>query len=255
MVLHRGRGARVGMAALETVAAPSRRSSCTKGQGETPRRLWRSNHPSVVAAWLGGGADPESRHPFGERSVELAAKSPKLHGTEVCWRLNDTRFRAPLVAPEVVTREDRCAFERESSQNHPSGRSDCNRVMVLQTAIPFAVMTDPQPSAGAATDPRTVDRALELIERTADRRRRCRRCRSVIAENARERGEAWWVGTPCAQAIEDDARQLAIAPALIGRCLLCRTDIAHLRAGARTCGDACRDALSRLLRSRCSPVP
>ena len=115
-------------------------------------------------------------------------------------------------------------------------------------------MTGPEPSARVTADPRTVRLALELLERTAARRRRYRRCRSVIAENARKRGQAWSVCTPCARAIEDDARQPEIAPALIRRCLVCRTDIAHLRAGAQTCGDACRNVLSRLLRSWRRPV-
>ena len=52
-----------------------------------------------------------------------------------------------------------------------------------------------------------------------------------------------------------EARQLEIGPVLIRRCLVCRADIAHLRAGARTCADACGNVLSRLLRSRCCPVP
>ena len=121
--------------------------------------------------------------------------------------------------------------------------------------IPFTAMSAPEPSASAAADPRTMQLALELLERSAGRRRRCRRCRSVIAENARKRGQAWSVCTPCAQAIEDDARQLEIAPALVRQCLVCRADIAHLRAGARTCGDACRNVLSRLLRSRRRQVP
>ena len=127
--------------------------------------------------------------------------------------------------------------------------------MVHRIVILFMAMPGPQPSARAAADPRTVRLALELLERTAGRRRRCRRCRSVIAENARKRGQAWSVCTPCAQAIEDDARQFEIEPALIRRCLVCRTDITHLRANARTCGDACRNVLSRLLRSRHRPVP
>ena len=127
--------------------------------------------------------------------------------------------------------------------------------MVYGFVIPFTAMTGPQPSARAAADPRTVRLALELLERTAGRRRRCRRCRNVIAENARKRGQAWSVCTACAQAIEDDARQLDIAPALVRQCLVCRADIAHLRAGAWTCGDACRNVLSRLLRSRRRPVP
>ena len=121
--------------------------------------------------------------------------------------------------------------------------------------IPFTAMSSLEPSTRAATDPRTVQLALELLERTAGHRRRCRRCRNVIAENARKRGQAWSLCTPCAQAIEDDARQLEIEPALIPRCLVCRTDIAQLRADARTCGDACRNVLSRLLRSRRRPVP
>jgi len=111
-------------------------------------------------------------------------------------------------------------------------------------------MTDPEPLTSAGADPGTVRLALELLERTAGRRRRCRRCRNVIAENARKRGQAWSVCTACAQAIEDDTRQLEVAPVLIRRCLVCRTDIAHLRADARTCGDACRNVLSRLLRGR-----
>ena len=78
-------------------------------------------------------------------------------------------------------------------------------------------------------------------------------CRNVIAENARKRGQAWSLCAPCAQAIEDDTCQLEIEPALIPRCLVCRTDIAQLRAGARTCGDACRNVLSRLLRGRRCP--
>ena len=139
--------------------------------------------------------------------------------------------------------------------NPQTGTSDLSRVMVHGFVIPFTAMTGPQPSARPAADPRTMRLALELLERTAGRRRRCRRCRNAIAENARKRGQAWSVCTPCAQAIEDDARQLEIEPALIRRCLVCRTDIAHLRAGARTCGDACRNVLSRLLRSRRRPVP
>ena len=88
----------------------------------------------------------------------------------------------------------------------------------------------------------------------AGRRRRCQRCRSVIAENARKRGQAWSVCTPCAQAIEDDAHQVEIAPALLRRCLVFRTDVTYLGAGARTCGGACRNVLSRIVRKRRAPV-
>ena len=119
--------------------------------------------------------------------------------------------------------------------------------------IPFTAMSHPQPSARIA-DPSTVRLALELLERTAGRRRRYRR-RSVIAENAWKCGQAWSVCTPCAQATEDDAHQVEIEPALLRRCLVCRIDIAHLRAGARTCDDACRNVLSRLLRTQRRPVP
>ena len=135
-------------------------------------------------------------------------------------------------------------------QNPGTGTSGRNRVMVHGFVILLTAMSGPQPSGRPAADPRTMQLALELLERTAGRWRRCRRCRNVIAENARKRGQAWSVCTPCAQAIEDDARQLEIAPALVRQCLVCRTDIAHLRAGARTCGDACRNVLSRLLRNR-----
>ena len=115
-------------------------------------------------------------------------------------------------------------------------------------------MADSEPPTKAGADPLTIQLALELLERTGGHRRRCRRCRSIIAENARKRGEAWSVCTPCARAVEDDARQLEIAPALLPRCLVCRTDIAHLRAGARTCGGACRNALSRIVRKRRAPA-
>ena len=54
--------------------------------------------------------------------------------------------------------------------------------------------------------------------------------------------------------IDDDARQLEMALALIRRCLVCRADVAHLRAGARICGDARGHMLSRLMRSRRCPV-
>ena len=140
-------------------------------------------------------------------------------------------------------------------QNPHTVTSDCNRVTIHRIVILFTAMSGPEPSARATADPRTVRLALELLERTAGRRRRCRRWRSVIAENARKRGQAWSVCTSCAQAIEDDARQLEIAPALLRRCLVCRTDIAHMRAGARTCDDACRNVLSRLLRRWRRPVP
>ena len=54
--------------------------------------------------------------------------------------------------------------------------------------------------------------------------------------------------------IEGDAYRFEIEPALVRRCLVRRTDIATLRAGARTCGDACRNVLSRLLHGRRHPV-
>ena len=102
---------------------------------------------------------------------------------------------------------------REPLQNPGTGTAVRNRVMVYGFVIPFTAMSDLQLSARPTADPGTVRLALELLERTAGRRRRCRRC------------------------------------------LVCRTDIAHLRAGARTCGDACRNMLSRLLRRQRRAVP
>ena len=43
--------------------------------------------------------------------------------------------------------------------------------MVHRAVIPFTAMTGPQPSARTTADPRTVRLALELLERTAGRRR------------------------------------------------------------------------------------
>ena len=36
----------------------------------------------------------------------------------------------------------------------------------------------------------------------------------------------------------------------IRRCLVCQNPIGHRRQGARTCGNACRNALSRILDGR-----
>ena len=111
-------------------------------------------------------------------------------------------------------------------------------------------MSGPEPPARPGADPRTVRLALDLLERTAGRRRRYRRRRRTIAENAAKRGEAWSICGPCVQAIEDEARQLEIAPPLIRRCLVCQDPIGHRRRGARTCGNACRNAFSRILDGR-----
>lgn len=100
----------------------------------------------------------------------------------------------------------------------------------------------------ATPDERTIRLAVQLLERTAGRRRRCRRCRGIIVENAGKHGADWSVCAPCAQAIEDDARQADIAPPLIRRCLVCRDLLGDRRRGARTCGPACRTLLSRILR-------
>ena len=62
-----------------------------------------------------------------------------------------------------------------------------------------------------APNERTVRLAVKLLERTAGRRRRCRRCGHAIVENAGKRGAAWSICAPCAQAIEGDARQAEIA--------------------------------------------
>ena len=97
-------------------------------------------------------------------------------------------------------------------------------------------------------DERTVRLAVQLLERTAGRRRRCRRCGQAIVENAGKRGNAWSICAPCAQAIEDDVRQADIAPPLIRRCLVCRELLGDRRRGSRTCGPSCRALLSRILR-------
>ena len=102
----------------------------------------------------------------------------------------------------------------------------------------------------ATPDDRTVRLAMQLLERTAGRRRRCRRCAAAIVENAGKHGAAWSVCGPCLQAIEDDARQAQIEPPLIHRCLVCLDLLGERRRGARTCGSACRTVLSRILRRR-----
>ena len=52
--------------------------------------------------------------------------------------------------------------------------------------IPFTAMAGPEPSARVTADPGTERFALKLLEFTAGHRRRCR---SVIAKNARKRGQ------------------------------------------------------------------
>ena len=103
------------------------------------------------------------------------------------------------------------------------------------------------PPGITSTDPRTIRLALDLLERTAGRRRQCRRCGIAVAENAQKVGTAWSVCTPCSEAIATQARQLEIAPPLVRTCLVCATNIEHRRRNARTCGGACRKLLSRIL--------
>ena len=100
----------------------------------------------------------------------------------------------------------------------------------------------------AMADPCTVSLALALLERTAGRRRRCRRCANAIPENAGKPGAAWSVCKVCVPAIAAEARQLETAPPLIRKCVVCRTLLDGRRRQARTCGSACRTVLSRILR-------
>ena len=88
--------------------------------------------------------------------------------------------------------------------------------------------------------------ALQLLERTAGRRRR--RCGNVIPQNAGKAGAAWSICSVCVPAIAAEAWQLEIEPPLIRRCLVCRTLLGDRRRGARTCGPGCRTLLSRILR-------
>ena len=93
-----------------------------------------------------------------------------------------------------------------------------------------------------------MDLALALLERTAGRRRRCRRCREIIPENAGKTGAAWSICATCVVAVAAEARRLEIEPSLIRKCLVCRTLLGLRRRQARTCGSACRSLLSRILR-------
>ena len=97
-----------------------------------------------------------------------------------------------------------------------------------------------------ATDARTVRLAVALLERTAGRRRRCRRCRGVIVENAGKAGTAWSVCGPCEHDIEHAARQAEIEDAPIHACIVCRADLSRRHHSARTCGNACRTLISRI---------
>ena len=106
-----------------------------------------------------------------------------------------------------------------------------------------------------APDPGTVQLALELLERTAGRRRRCRRCGNVIAQNAGKAGAAWSICSVCIPAVAADARQLEIEPPLVRKCLVCRSLLDDRQRNARTCGPACRTLLSRILHAtRAAPA-
>ena len=96
-------------------------------------------------------------------------------------------------------------------------------------------------------DPATVDMAPALLERSAGRR--FRRCANLIARNAGKRGEAWSLCLAGMPAVAAEARQLSIEPPLIRRCLVCRVLIGERDPRARTCGSACRNLLSRVLRA------
>lgn len=52
--------------------------------------------PAVVAALLNAGADPAAKDEKGENAWDLAQKNPSLKGTDVYWRLNEERFKAPV---------------------------------------------------------------------------------------------------------------------------------------------------------------
>ena len=98
-------------------------------------------------------------------------------------RVTITRWSEAALA--VACGLEKPCFVRLRSKFQRTGTSDHNRVMTRRAVIPFTAMSGPQPSSTAVADPRTVQLALELLERTAGRRPRCRRCRRVIAAKAR----------------------------------------------------------------------
>ena len=77
-------------------------------------------------------------------------------------------------ADEAWFRGARLVLPENTLPNFHTVTSDCNRVMVRRAVILVTAMPGPQPSARAAADPRTVRLAMELLEHTAGRRRRCR---------------------------------------------------------------------------------
>jgi len=96
-------------------------------------------------------------------------------------------------------------------------------------------------------DDRTNQLALAYPERTAGKRRRCRRCGQAIIENAGKTGASWSLCGVCVADIEVEARQYETAPPLIRRCMVCRAMLPP-RRGVRTCSQACRSLLYRVLR-------
>ena len=49
-------------------------------------------NPAVTTALLDAGADPNARAEDGQTAWDLAQDNEALKGTDVWWRLNETRF-------------------------------------------------------------------------------------------------------------------------------------------------------------------
>ena len=53
---------------------------------------WKNPEPSVVATLIKGGADPNARDNDGKTPFDYAKDNEVLRGTDVYWRLNESRF-------------------------------------------------------------------------------------------------------------------------------------------------------------------
>ena len=132
---------------------------------------------------------------------------------------------------------------------------NCNRVTVHQPVILFTTMTGPQPSARATADPSHGAACARAARTHRGATATMPTCRSVIAENARKRGQAWSVCTPCAQRSRTRSAGSRSHRHSSGDAWCAGQTSPTCEQAPGTCGDACRNVLSRLLRRWRRPVP
>ena len=163
---------------------PARHRIATRIFSDVWSEIWLPEGRQRTFARRGCYRDPVDGD-WGRRSAAALREFQKAAGldvngwwtTWVGWAVygyGTERRHSPIRPPSALS------LTKDLIQNPHTVTSDCNRVMVRRAVIPFTAMTGPQPSARAVADPRKVRLALELLERTVGRRRRCPSKSAVI---------------------------------------------------------------------------